>query len=619
LADKKVELTVQINAETGQLEIVQKGLEGVSGKAKETQASFSGLTGEAGSLLKSFLPFATATGIIAFFTSAVKGAEEEAQALQRLKFSLEATSQSYDKNKQSVLNWANEMQKSTRFSDGEALNALEKLVRATGNVTQAQKASQLAMNMSVASNKSLAVTTELVNDLLNGQQRAVLQARNEFGNLIGSANTAQEVLDILQRRVGDAAFKEEGLTRSTYDLRNAFDDFKKQVGVSMTPAVTEVVTWATSLIRWFDKLGNSIGTNAFKLGEYYKMEEAKTNWHFNQTKENYAKMLEASENYGRALRIIREANKVAETGGGLTPAEQKTIDEGALRAKEHKDAEALRSSQEKADKIAAIEYDLDQKIAGLDTDQFAKKRKLNELEYNEKSKALDKLLGKERSTDIASIKLEQWRTEQAIILSKEEANYKTKMSFQIAETAIQTLQTINAMGEKGSAAERVRAKALLALQQAIAIGWVWVNAAKTPWGMALAGAQTALIVAQFASQLKAIDRAASAEKAGMEGIQIESPAPGITPTPIEGGGGGGITVGGGVAVSAGGGGGGGGGGNVINVGGIHVNFDVESLSTENVDMVMRKIYEKLRQATIEGVQLAVAMKNTAAKYGGMAV
>ena len=95
--------------------------------------------------------------------------------------------------------------------------------------------------------------------------------------------------------------------------------------------------------------------------------------------------------------------------------------------------------------------------------------------------------------------------------------------------------------------------------------------------------------------------------------------PGITPTPIEGGGGGGITVGGGVAVSAGGGGGGGGGGNVINVGGIHVNFDVESLSTENVDMVMRKIYEKLRQATIEGVQLAVAMKNTAAKYGGMAV
>ncbi len=197
---------------------------------------------------------------------------------------------------------------------------------------------------------------------------------------------------------------------------------------------------------------------------------------------------------------------------------------------------------------------------------------------------------------------------------------KQQAALSIASLAVQTLQVVNSMGEKGSSAERARAKALLALQQSIAIGWAWVNAMKAgPWGAALAAAETALIVANFASQSRAIDKSASRESQDISGLSINATAPGIdlgvaSPLPSSTSGTGVSFVGG----SGGGGGGGGGGGAIINVGGIVVNFSADTLSVDNVDAVMKKMYEKLRQGTIEGVQLAIQMKSVSDKNSNLA-
>src|ERR1044071_512684 len=190
MADR-VQLEIKVNAETGQLEVLGAKFGELAGKAGGAQTAFSKLGGEAGNLLKSFLPLATAGGIIAFFANAVKGAEEENESLRRLKFTLESSGQSWDKNKQSIQDWSQAIQNSTRFSDSEALSSLDKLTRATGNAAQAQKAAQLAISLSVASGQDLASATELVNNLINKQERAVTLAHRQFGTYVQNANTAQ--------------------------------------------------------------------------------------------------------------------------------------------------------------------------------------------------------------------------------------------------------------------------------------------------------------------------------------------------------------------------------------------------------------------------------------------
>jgi hypothetical protein len=232
----------------------------------------------------------------------------------------------------------------------------------------------------------------------------------------------------------------------------------------------------------------------------------------------------------------------------------------------------------------------------------------------------------------AQDKLNEYELTQKKILAQEEIQNKIASSLQIADVAVQTLQVLNSLGSKGSESERIRAKALLALQQSIAIGWVWIAAAKaaaeSPGGIfampmiaGLAIAQTALLAAQFAQGLQNIDRAASAEAAGIQATNITGGIPGIdTNAPISGlggesGGGGSLSLGGGS--SGGGGGGGGGGGNVINLYQTN-NFNVDKISADNLNEVMRQMAEKVRQGSIEGVQLGLSLQAASDKNSGMA-
>ena len=50
-----------------------------------------------------------------------------------------------------------------------------------------------------------------------------------------------------------------------------------------------------------------------------------------------------------------------------------------------------------------------------------------------------------------------------------------------------------------------------------------------------------------------------------------------------------------------------------------MNMDVEKLSLDNVKEVMDRVREAVRRGTIEGVQLAVTLKNVADRNSNLAV
>ncbi len=129
-----------------------------------------------------------------------------------------------------------------------------------------------------------------------------------------------------------------------------------------------------------------------------------------------------------------------------------------------------------------------------------------------------------------------------------------------------------------------------------------------------------MTVAQFAQQSKAIDQAASAESSGIAAIQTRGPVPGIDIGEPAGGESGINVEGGSISVGGGGGGGGRGGPAVfIEVGGVHVNIDVDKLDIENVDLIIRNIADAVRQGTTDGVQLAISLQQAAAANPNLAV
>lgn len=631
MSEQTIAIKVKVNTETGQLEVMGSKMAQTAQKTKE-------LAGEAKNLAASFLPFATAAGIIKFFADAVRGAEEEAEALRTLKFTLEATGQSWEANKASIDEWAGAIQSVTRFSDTVALQSLDKLARSTKTVGQAQAAATLAMNLSVASGKPLAETTGLVNDLINKQERALVKAQKEFGNFTGGAQTTQEALDNLSRATADAALTEDSLTKSLNLGKNAFGEFSDQIGRTLTPAVATITEGLVFLLKIVDNLGAAIAGQAAIIfhsfigvsraikavltGDFSSLESiasetmAAVKSDFQATGAEIA--AEWAVNEQRKTDIVRQNSQER-----IDVTTRETDAERADRAK------AAQEAEEQGRKVLEMEAQLDQQLAQLGDQTFQKKKQALESELaarrskinseikleSDKAKLLDKINAYEKAAKVA--------------LAQEEIFIKQELALSIIGTSVQTLQVLNSLGEKGSGSEKARAKALLALQQAVTIGWIWVGAAKSagaagllasPGIAALAAVQTGLAIAQFAQQSRAIDQAANREQSDIGAISIAPNVPGID---IGAPAGGGVSFpGSGVGSSGGGGGGGGGSGGgqvVIHMGGQVFNIIAKSIDRESVRELCLQIGEEARRGGLEGTTMALSIVNAAESKSGLGV
>lgn len=620
MADKTIQLSIKVNSETGQLEVLGAKLKGVADSAKGTQGAFAGLSGEASGLIKSLLPFATAGGILAFFTDSVKAAEEENQALNRLKFTVTAMGGSWDAAKDQVMAWGTAIAATTRFSDGEAFNALDRLARVTGNVTSAQKASQVAMGLSVASGKSLAETTELMANLLAGNERALIETKREFGAFAGEARTAQQALDLLNNKFGDAAFKEDSFTKQTDQLKNAFGEFKEQVGRGLIPALLPVFDILSMIMRGFRELGVVLGGLA---ASFVVFAEGVGGAMLKIAKLDFAGAKDKAKTLGIALVSIEQ-----ETAASIDEIEAERVQKDVARETQHVQLKALRSKQEiataeeDAKKLAQIEAELDMKMAALGEDNFAKRRAMMNAEIAAQRTKIMTELKLEQDKTAALAKLKILEAKQSADLNRQEVKFKTAGALEIVDLSLQTLNILNSMGESHGKAEARRAKAILALQQAIAIARVWAaEASKGVIGLGIAAASTGLIVAQFAQQSRAIDQAArqsgvdaggslgsSAPLAPDVGSGVPAPSGSLTPSSNGG-------QGGAAAPAAGN----GNGTIVVNVPTINVYFQADHVDLSEADAVLQRLSEAVRRGTVEGITFSVSVLNAALKNSGRAV
>jgi hypothetical protein len=595
MADKVLQLSVKVNAETGELEVLGAKLKETGKAASETGDSFSGLTGKAATLLKGFLGLAAAKQVFDFFSMAVQGAEEEVQALKRLDHALAAHGSSLKANQTQVESWASAIQKQTRFSDGEAVAALERMVRVTGDLTQAQGAVQLAMGLSVRSGQDLQTVLGQVTDLMNGNERALIQMRREFGSFIGDATTTQEALSRLNAAFGTAAVNEDGLTASSARLRNALGELGDQLGVMFIPFLTRAAEMATTAVQKFNNLALTIVGVSSALERVAAVDFAGAWAAIDQMRAKMAE-LHAEETSNLEQTIELRARKT----------EQDT------RAREQEIEEQTRQAQV----LEQIELELNQRIASFGDDTFAKKRQQAELEYQARRAKINKEVNDEKAKEALLRQNADVRLAHVKKIDTEEVRFKRDAALQVLDFSAQALSTLNSMGDLRTREDARRAKILLALEKAIAIARIWsAEAAKGVAGIAIASAATGLVVAQFAAQSKAIDDARQAASEGGEQFKISTDLPGgknldRTFTSDGDSGGGSLGSGPGGAFAPGG----GGPTLVINRIEISIPLNIASLDISNVDQLMRRLTDALRAEVPSAVSFAIAGASLAEKF-----
>lgn len=622
MADKVISLQVKINSETGALDVLGAKFKGVGEEAKKAQSSLGKLRGEAGDLLKSFLPFATGAGIVAFFTNAVKASEAHAESLRRLKGNMDAAGISFDANRTQVIAWSEAIQAATRFDNDVAIESLERFIRVTGNLAQAQRATVLAMDLSVRTGKTLEESQQIIVDLLSNQERGLRQVNKEFAGFTHNARTSQEAIDRLSTAVDGAARNEEGLTKTVGQTKAAFDDFSRTIGDALSPAVAFLIRQTTNLFRVFESLGSLIaGVMAGALDGLNGVSRAMmaiATLHFSKVgdifKETMSRVHEDAKNTDADLNRIWEKQT------------EKQINE-AMKAGEGRLQVTTAVNEQLKAKIAEFEDEISKNIAALGEETFQKKVLMLQQEIGARRAKISREITDETSKAKLLQKLDNEQFKRTQVLVKAETKIKTDAAFKVASDSILALQILNSMQEGHTKEEARRAKILLALQQAIAIANLWrAEAGKGVVGIALAAAGTAVILAQFAQQSKAIDQARSAASQGQSELQVSMPLPGggdLNQTFPNGSGAPGTVTApgsaGGSSSFPGGGGGGGGGQTVINVGPITLNLQVDSLDLSDRRTVLRALGEEIRRESIEAVTFARSSAALAQKREGQAV
>lgn len=648
MADKTLQLTVKVNSDTGKLEVLGAEMGKLGQKTKESADQFGSLSKALGSVV-------TAGAIIKFFKDSVAAAEEETQAINRLKLALESSGVSWRTASGSVQQWANEIQKATRFSDTDAYNAVGKLVRITGDLTQAQKASQLAMSLAVATGKSLGDTTQLVTDLINKNSRGVMAARKEFGDLVPATASAQQALDILVQKFGDAAVKEDSLTQKTASLKNQFGDLMEQVGNGVTPVIEKLIHFASNGIKVFQQFALQLadagaqalayseaiaaGVYAIVRGRFKDIERIKQDLSVKlqaieeETVAATGQIWQEQANTFKSLsneRIAVTQNQSKEEATEYAKLQEEKRKEDEKRAREHE-----------ADLQRAVELtaQMEQQILSIDANSYEAKKRLLDAETADQRRQINSTIKDQTAKQKALSTLDTLHLKRSHALALAETKINREKALDAVETGLQALSIINSMQSGHTKAQVTRARVILALEKSIAIARLWAaEAGKGLAGIGMAAAGTALIVAQFAQQSRAIGDAAKVADQGSQEFKVETPL-GNGGTLIETSGGS-SGAGSSAATSTGGaggattsptapiGGGGGigapaalpvGGGSTVNVGGITVNLDIQSLDMSSTEVVMRKIREAVLSGAVEGIKMAVALQNAADKNSGLAV
>lgn len=201
---------------------------------------------------KAAIPAAAAIGGLGLaLFDATKGAMEDAAAQTELARSLKQTTGATDDQIAATEDWISTQGQLLGVADDELRPALAKLGRATMDVTEAQKAATLAMDISSATGKSLDSVTTALAKAYGGNMTALQKLDPSLRDVIKNGASLDEVMQMLDVTFNGAAESAANTAQGGMKrLALSVAETKESIGAALLPAVQAVLPYLLSMANW---------------------------------------------------------------------------------------------------------------------------------------------------------------------------------------------------------------------------------------------------------------------------------------------------------------------------------------------------------------------------------
>ena len=190
-------------------------------------------------------------GLVAGLGDAVKGAMEDEQAQKMLARQLEKTTNATDAQIKGVEDYITAAGKQKGFTDDELRPSMAGLVRATMDIGEAQKATNLAMDVAAAKGLSLETVTKAMEKAYGGNTTALAKLSPELRQMIKDGASMDEIMAEMAVTFGGAATDSANTAAGSMKrLGIALGEAKEGVGAALLPILEKAMPVLQSFATW---------------------------------------------------------------------------------------------------------------------------------------------------------------------------------------------------------------------------------------------------------------------------------------------------------------------------------------------------------------------------------
>jgi hypothetical protein len=241
---------------------------------KEATTSTDKLTKNVKGLAKGLLAVYSAQKIMSYAKASVKAFAEDEKAAASLGQTLKNLGLAYGANAGTVNGFISRLEMQTGVLDDELRPAMDRLLRATGDVTKSQELLGLALDISAGTGKSLTQVSQSLQKAYLGQT----QALGRLGVGLSKAELETSSFAEIQDRLnvlfaGQAATAADTYAGSLARLTVAGNNAKETIGKGLVDAFVTITNSSSvdDLVTKIDKAAQSIANFTRETGEFIKI------------------------------------------------------------------------------------------------------------------------------------------------------------------------------------------------------------------------------------------------------------------------------------------------------------------------------------------------------------
>lgn len=201
---------------------------------------------------KAAIPAAAAlTAVVGVIGSSVKAAIEDQAAQASLARQIKQSTGATDDQVKSVEKYISGLGRSAAISDDEARPAMQKLIVATKDVSEATKLMNLATDVAAATGKPLVDVTDALAKAYAGNMKGLNALSPEIKAMIKDGASLAEVQKVLETNFGGAGkAAADTAAGGMKKLSIAFNETKEGIGEAFLPVMEKVLPVVTKFSEW---------------------------------------------------------------------------------------------------------------------------------------------------------------------------------------------------------------------------------------------------------------------------------------------------------------------------------------------------------------------------------